>query len=318
MDHPDLTIGIATYNGQVFLSAVLDTLIGLVTDKNVEIIVSDNASVDGTASIAKDFQSRYPETIRYVRNEKNIGFDANVDNVVRQAKAPFVWLMADDDFLLPGSVDRVLDVIRNNPELSLIFVNFSNRIKLGLSEDALCLDGNEFFSKNRFKNGLISSNIVNRQLWLDLDMKRFDGCLWVHFAYSVQAMAPKEARRGYIIATELIRQDGIGRWGGGGSFIFTGLKLVQLFSDMEALGYTRRLKKEADFIVKKGYPENIPRAKAQGLKVGLDLIRQMRRLYGKYPTFWLIDLPMLIVPNRIYSVAFKVVRSIRQKNREPA
>lgn len=311
MDHPEMTIGIATYNGQMFLSSVLGTLITAVQGENVEIVISDNASVDETANIAKDFQSRYPDIVRHVRNDRNIGFDANVDNVVRQARGRFVWLMADDDFLLPGAVDRVLGIIRDHPDLALIFANFSNPIDLGLTKDVFCEDGNQFFTYNRFKNGLLSSNIVNRQTWLDLDMGRFDGSLWIHFAYSINAMAPKEGRKGYLISDELIRQDGIGRWGGGGSFILTGLKLVQLFSNMEDLGYTKKLKKDGDLVIKKGYLENIPRAKSMGLAVDRDLIDQMRGLYGAYPTFWLLDLPMLIVPNWVYRIGFKTARKIR-------
>jgi glycosyltransferase involved in cell wall biosynthesis len=313
MEEPELTIGIATYNGQMFLTKVLESIINEAVGKSVEILVSDNASTDETASIVKDFQSRYPDMVRHVRNARNIGFDANVDNVVCQARGRFVWLMADDDPLVEGAVDAVLNAIHMDSELALIFVNFYNPIDLGLSGDVHCRDGNQFFAINRFKNGLLSSNIVNRKTWMEMDMKRFDGCLWIHFAYAIQAMAPKEGRTGYVIARELVKQEGGGRWGKGGSFIFTGLKLVHLFSHMEDLGYSRKVKKRGDFVVKGGYPRNIPWAKHQGLKVDRDLLSQTKQVFGQYPSYWLVDLPMFLVPNMFYDLAFNTFHKIKRK-----
>ncbi len=312
MEEPELTIGIATYNGQMYLAKVLDSIISEATGKKVEILISDNASTDETAAIAKEYQSRYPDMVRHVRNEQNIGFDANVDNVVRRASGRFVWLMADDDPLKEGAVDSVLNAIRTDPGMALIFVNFSNPIDLGLSKDVHCQDGNQFFATNRFKNGLLSSNVVNRRTWMDMDMKRFDGCLWIHFAYAIQAMVPGEGRTGYVIARELIKQDGGGRWGKGGNFMFTGLKLVRLFSHMEDLGYSRKVKRMGDFVIKGGYPRNIPWAKHQGLKVDSDLISQTEQLFGRYPSYWLVDLPMLLVPNSVYDLAFDIARKIKR------
>ena len=313
MNVPELTIGIPTYNGQMFLSEVLENVIREAKGKNVEVLVMDNASVDRTSEIAMDYQSRHPEIVRYVRNDKNVGFDGNVDSIARNAKGGFVWFLADDDYLLPGSVDHVLGIVRKNPDLALIFANFSNWIDLGLSEDVLCHGGNQFFKVDRFKNGLISSNIVNRKMWSDLDMKRFDGCLWIHFAYAIQAMAPKDGRKGFVTAQELIMQGTTPRWGKGGSSLQVGLKLVQLFSNMEQLGYSHEIKRKGDFVIKGRYLREIPWAKVNGLKVDSELFGQMRKLYGSYPSFWLKDVPLLAVPGGFYRWIFN--RFYTAKNR---
>jgi glycosyltransferase involved in cell wall biosynthesis len=304
MNVPVLTIGIPTYNGQMFLSEVLDSIIKEAEGKSVEVLIMDNASVDETANIAKDYQSRYPELVRYARNDVNVGFDANVDCIVRNAKGKFVWFVSDDDYLLPGSVGHIMDVMVKHPDLALIFANFKNWIDLGISDDVFCQDGNQFFRHGQFKNGLVSSNIVNRQVWLDLDMKRFDGCLWIHFAYSIQSLAPKDGRKGYVIADEMLRQGEGARWGKGGTSLQVGLKLVQLFSGMEDLGYSHQIKRNGDFVIKGRYVREISWAKVNGLKVDSELFGQMRRSFGSYPSFWLVDVPMLAIPNRVYKWIF--------------
>jgi glycosyltransferase involved in cell wall biosynthesis len=314
MDAPELTIGIPTYNGQMFLSSVLEGILSEARGKNVEVLIMDNASTDRTPNIANDFQSRYPDTVHYVRNERNVGFDGNVDRIIRQAKGRYVWFLADDDYLQSGAVEKVLTVIRENPDLAMIFANFSNWIDLGLDHDVLCRDGNEFFTRDQFKNGLISSNIVNRQVWLDLDMQRFDGCLWIHFAYSVQAMAPKDGRKGYVIAQELVRQGGLERWGTGGSSLQVGLKLVQLFSGMEELGYSHDVKRKGDLVIKGRYVREISWAKVQGLKVDSKLFGQMRTAFGSYPSFWLVDVPMLLVPRFVYRTIFNIFYAKKKRS----
>ncbi|OPY34119.1 MAG: putative glycosyl transferase [Methanomassiliicoccales archaeon PtaU1.Bin124] len=311
MEEPELTIGIATYNGERFLEAVLESIMLEARGKPIEVLISDNASTDRTAEIARSFQSRYPGQVRHYRNASNIEFDGNVDNVVRQAKGRFVWTMADDDFLLPGAADKVLSVIRSEPDLAIIFANFTNPITLKAKENALCQDGNAFFRTVQFKNGLLSCNIFNRSVWLDLDMKRYDGCLWIHMAYAMEALAPKLGRKGYVFTDLLIRQDGVARWGHGGKFIYTGLRLVEVFQKMRELGYDKDVCRMGARVIEGGYKESIPRAKANGLEVDSALLRRMFPLYRQLPSFWIWDVPMLLLPNSFFRIGFQAGRRIK-------
>ena len=311
MEEPELTIGIATYNGERFLEAVLESIMLEATGKPIEVLISDNASTDRTAEIASAFQERYPGQVRHVRNATNIEFDGNVDNVVRKARGRFVWTMADDDFLLPGAADKVLSVIRAEPDLALIFANFKNPITLKQKENSLCPDGNTFFRTVQFKNGLLSCNIFNRSVWLDLDMKRYDGCLWIHMAYAMEALAPKSGRKGYVFTDLLIRQDGVARWGHGGKFIYTGLRLVEVFQKMEQLGYAKDVCLMGARVIEGGYKESIPRAKANGLKVDSALFRRMLPLYRRLPSFWVLDVPMLLMPSVVFKLGYKAGRRIK-------
>jgi hypothetical protein len=126
-------------------------------------------------------------------------------------------------------------------------------------------------------------------------------------------MAPKDGRKGFVTAQELIRQGTTPRWGKGGSSLQVGLKLVQLFSNMEQLGYSHEIKRNGDFVIKGRYLREIPWAKVNGLKVDSELFGQMRKLYGSYPSFWLKDVPLLAVPGGFYRWIFN--RFYAAKNR---
>jgi abequosyltransferase len=163
-----LTICIPTFNGSESIGKVIDRVIAQVDSGKlcaVEIFVSNNASTDGTESIVLQYESRYPEIIKYYRNKTNVGFDANVDLIVKRARGGFVWFLSDDDGLKDGLIDEELDAIQAYPDAALIFANFEGGSeKLNCEERGVCRDGNVFFRRINFKNGLISSNIVNREV----------------------------------------------------------------------------------------------------------------------------------------------------------
>lgn len=120
---PVLSICIPTFNRADLLEALLDNLqvecaqvIGL-----IEVVVSDNASTDQTQEVVR--RCRLP--IVYGRNKENIGFSGNLLNVTcNLASGEYVWVLGDDDVVLPGGVLRIIDSIKNAPDVSYHYVNF--------------------------------------------------------------------------------------------------------------------------------------------------------------------------------------------------
>ncbi|MBS0523472.1 MAG: glycosyltransferase family 2 protein [Proteobacteria bacterium] len=92
---PRLSIGLPVYNGEAFLSQTLDHLLAQ-TFRDFEIIISDNASTDGTAQICREFANQ-DARIRYLRNDRNLGSVANFNRAFALSAAPlFKWAAHDD------------------------------------------------------------------------------------------------------------------------------------------------------------------------------------------------------------------------------
>lgn len=99
---PAVSIGVPVFNGEKTLAQMLDSLLSQ-TFADFEIIISDNASADKTADIAKDYASRDPR-IRCMPQAQNIGPERNFKYVLDEARGRFfMWSAADDirstDFL---------------------------------------------------------------------------------------------------------------------------------------------------------------------------------------------------------------------------
>ena len=92
-----LTIAIPTFQGAKTIRETLESIIIQITE-DIEILIIDNASTDNTKDIVNEFLNKHYH-IHYLRNEKNVGLDANYDLAIKNANGEFVWLFSDDDVL---------------------------------------------------------------------------------------------------------------------------------------------------------------------------------------------------------------------------
>ena len=92
---PRLTIGLPVYNGEEYLAESLDALLGQ-SFEDYELIITDNASTDGTAAICKRYMGTDSRII-YHRLPRNIGAAGNHNHVFTLARGElFKWASHDD------------------------------------------------------------------------------------------------------------------------------------------------------------------------------------------------------------------------------
>ncbi len=112
-----VSIGLPVYNSERFLDETLDSLLGQ-TFADIEIVVCDNASQDGTEAIIRRRAAR-DGRIRYHRNPRNIGAIRNYNRTIALAQGEFYKLGSDDDLLAPTYIETCLGVLRTHPEIAL-------------------------------------------------------------------------------------------------------------------------------------------------------------------------------------------------------
>ena len=83
------------YNGELFIREALNSLLNQ-TFTDFELVISDNASTDGTEMICQEYADK-DKRIRYVRQVQNRGATANFQFVLDAAVGKyFMWAAADD------------------------------------------------------------------------------------------------------------------------------------------------------------------------------------------------------------------------------
>lgn len=113
-----VSIGLPVRNGEATIGEALASLMGQEYE-NVEIVVSDNASDDGTEEICRAI-ARTDKRIRYHRQATNLGIDGNFTFVINNARARFFKWVGHDDLIDPSYVARCLDVLVDDPRLVLV------------------------------------------------------------------------------------------------------------------------------------------------------------------------------------------------------
>jgi glycosyltransferase involved in cell wall biosynthesis len=133
MTCPRLTIGLPVYNGERFLAESIEALLRQ-SFTDFELIISDNASTDGTEVISRTFAARDPR-VRYVRHPKNLGSAFNHNYTIAQARGEFFKWASDDDLYAPDLLQRAVEALDRRPEIVLAhawtaFIDESSEIVL--------------------------------------------------------------------------------------------------------------------------------------------------------------------------------------------
>lgn len=128
-NNPLVSIGMPVYNGEKYVRQALESL--LAQDYgNFELIISDNASTDGTAQICQEFAQR-DHRIRYFRNQRNMGSAWNFNQVVDLSTGKYFMWAAHDDIYLPGFISRCAGALEITPSAILAFSTMSALDDLG-------------------------------------------------------------------------------------------------------------------------------------------------------------------------------------------
>jgi len=115
-NQPLLTIAIPTYKRDAYLAETLRQLqseLKFCNSYSIEILISDNASPDGTKTTVENaMDAGLP--IKYVRNSDNIGSDANIAQCFNLASGHYVLILGDDDLFMDHTLQSFLEQLEGN------------------------------------------------------------------------------------------------------------------------------------------------------------------------------------------------------------
>lgn len=117
---PKVSVAIITYNQRVYLAECIETVLAQDYD-NLEIVVGDDASVDGTRELLHSYQQQHPDLFKLVLHETNQGITVNSQSVHEACTGKYVAWMGGDDLMLPGKIRKQVEVFENDPRCDLVY-----------------------------------------------------------------------------------------------------------------------------------------------------------------------------------------------------
>jgi glycosyltransferase involved in cell wall biosynthesis len=116
---PEITVAMPVFNGERYVASAIRSILDQdFTD--FELIITDNASSDGTAAICAGFAEKDPR-VRYVRNQRNLGAASNYNLGVGLARGRYLKWAAHDDRISPNFLGACRHVLERRPEATLCF-----------------------------------------------------------------------------------------------------------------------------------------------------------------------------------------------------
>lgn len=118
-----LSICIPTFNRSKHLRNCLESIRTSFSkyQEDYQVCISNNASSDETEKIVNEYSDWLP--IKYNVNLLNVGVARNVLKVTEMAEGEFVWLLGDDDLVMPGAIDELINLLNFVKEVDYFYIN---------------------------------------------------------------------------------------------------------------------------------------------------------------------------------------------------
>jgi GT2 family glycosyltransferase len=123
---PKVAVVILNWNGKQHLNQFLPSVLTSVWP-NLEIVVGDNASTDGSVELIKESFS----TITIIQNDDNYGFTGGYNRVLKQVDADYYILLNSDVEVFPGWIEPVITLMESDPLIAVA----APKIKAYLQKD---------------------------------------------------------------------------------------------------------------------------------------------------------------------------------------
>lgn len=118
---PKISVIVLTYNQEATIGRALDSVLCQDYGGEMEVIVCDDASTDGTADVCRRYAARYPGRMRMVVNRKNKGLFCNYFDAVAMATGDYIADCAGDDVWIGADrLSRLVRVLTENPEVCMV------------------------------------------------------------------------------------------------------------------------------------------------------------------------------------------------------
>lgn len=308
-----LTLGLPVYNGEKCIGYTIKSIVQALqrVSKNIhliEILVSDNASSDNTQNVV-DYFIQSGINIKYYCNENNIGYDGNIDSIVKKAKGKYVWFLGCGEQVKEDALERLLEKLTSHIEYTNILLDFDiyderkEKItdkRIYTFDQDIVLEGKNNFLYNKYGSA-VSSNIVNKNLWNQVSNEQFIVDGWCHVERILSMIALNNESRTLILPNPYftLYREANGWWTKSNSYLLL-LLHIKVIRSMIHKGYDEKVVESLELKQSRiALLIAIVQSKEFGMRLSKKILKDMLVLFKYDYFFWLIALPLLLIPRQL-------------------
>lgn len=205
-----ISVCIPAYNRAALLPALLDSI--LAQDyAHYEIVICEDRSPErqAIASIAARYADSHPGRIRYIENERNLGYDGNLRNLLEVAEGEYCLFMGNDDLMAEGALRNIAAAVSRHPDVGVVLRSYASfeddpqhpvQIFRYFAEERFFPAGERSIVTAFRRSVVISGMTLQRRLANELATEHFDGSL----LYQLYLVARMLRRSNAVYLPEII------------------------------------------------------------------------------------------------------------------
>ena len=124
----ELSIIVTNYRNPELLKICLDSIQKNASNLAVELIVADSATQEDTEMMMRE---DFPQ-VRFFPFKENVGFQALIKKGIEESQGKYLLLLNGDIIVTPGSIEKMLDHLKNNPTIGMLspkLLNFDGSLQ---------------------------------------------------------------------------------------------------------------------------------------------------------------------------------------------
>lgn len=114
-----VSILMGIYNCANTLEKAIESILSQ-TYENWELIMCDDGSKDHTYQIAEAYRMKYPQKIKLIQNERNMGLNRTLNHCLKHAMGEYIARMDGDDLSLPERLEKEVDFLDQHPDYAIV------------------------------------------------------------------------------------------------------------------------------------------------------------------------------------------------------
>lgn len=119
-----ISIIIPSYNYGTFLAEAIESILHQTILPN-EIIIIDDASTDNTEIIGLHYEKNYPELIKFIKNDENLGIVKTFNKAVSFSNGEYICFIGADNRVPPNYIEEVSTILDHNKDLGIAYTDFA-------------------------------------------------------------------------------------------------------------------------------------------------------------------------------------------------
>jgi glycosyltransferase involved in cell wall biosynthesis len=297
--NPIVSVCIPTFANPTGVQDVIGTLAAQVPNVDlVEFCISDNSEDDRTTRVVQELRTKLPG-LHYSQNRENLGYDRNVERVLKMATGNYCWLLSDNETVKEGALTAVMQSIELEPATGLFIICPED-----ITKDTLVTYPN-MEAAMRANNlwipgGLVSRNVIKRAL-IPADLEQYFDNDWLHL--SVTLRVGGNAPVSFV--PEQFAQDSKEQtpWAKDGKTFATYTNLLDILETLPAPPYSTQFIQDVTMKMRRELPRQILSAKLYGLTPNVTVFSKLRLSLAEHPIILVASMFALIVPVPIIKYA---------------